>query len=556
MFQPSRRASERALGPTAPPMEPNVSLSPVDLPTPPDDEALAAPPAKLRDASWPSATAPPRKMPLLPAYRAELPGRLPPTQMGLRSYGVGLSSFQLSAERQNASSDTVEDTDMSVDDVFSNTGYTGDRRDKAAPLSDMEDQLTLSPALVPLRGSDESVPTLEPSTARSYPDVLGRSPGSLRRPWLRTVDSASGSLAAGPSSRRTPYNVPSRSPGSMPSQLGPSFAMSMTPSTSYGMRAPRMGPWASYRRSAAHAGAMRPSTSAPLTTPVLYQMYDDEETDDEVSGAVDEEATDDESDVIGMRGYRHGIPVQRAPARTSPMAPLARSLPSQAPFHMGRSPEDASRAQVHMAAAALDRLSMTGYSVPPVPRGSGTLLDDDKRLISRGAPAHESDEVAAIRDRLGGAANCSAFISKLWHLMINPELYGKYIHWSEAGDAIILNSEPDVAAEFAAEVLPKLFKHGNNASFVRQLNLYGFQRVSSSRLLDPAELQAVNAQAGTSRFGPSSSSYNTATELYGAHSSFAHPRFRRGQESWLASMKPRSSKKSKKPAPASTDEAK
>lgn len=35
----------------------------------------------------------------------------------------------------------------------------------------------------------------------------------------------------------------------------------------------------------------------------------------------------------------------------------------------------------------------------------------------------EMGEVNAIRDRLGGAANCSAFISKLWYLMCRPELY-------------------------------------------------------------------------------------------------------------------------------------
>lgn len=83
----------------------------------------------------------------------------------------------------------------------------------------------------------------------------------------------------------------------------------------------------------------------------------------------------------------------------------------------------------------------------------------------------EMNEVNAIRERLGGAANCSAFISKLWYLMCRPELYAKYIHWSESGDSVILSNDPDINNEFAAAVLPKLFKHGNNASFVRQLNV-------------------------------------------------------------------------------------
>ncbi|TKY87771.1 hypothetical protein EX895_003352 [Sporisorium graminicola] len=158
----------------------------------------------------------------------------------------------------------------------------------------------------------------------------------------------------------------------------------------------------------------------------------------------------------------------------------------------------------------------------------------------------ETAQVAAIRDRLGGAASCSAFISKLWHLMINPEQYSKYIRWDEAGTSIILSSEPDVANEFAGDVLPRLFKHGNNASFIRQLNLYGFQRIPSSRLLDAAEMKVAAAKRAEMGGGGSSSTLNTAVQLYGAHSSFAHPRFLRGREELLPTMKPRSSKKPKK----------
>jgi hypothetical protein len=171
----------------------------------------------------------------------------------------------------------------------------------------------------------------------------------------------------------------------------------------------------------------------------------------------------------------------------------------------------------------------------------------------------EMNEVNAIRERLGGAANCSAFISKLWYLMCRPELYAKYIHWSESGDSVILSNDPDINNEFAAEVLPKLFKHGNNASFVRQLNvstcrgsvrcsilirfmqLYGFQRVPSSRLLDAAEARAAKMVV-------SNVNISTALQLYGPHSSFAHPRFKKDQEMLLPSMKPRSSKKTKKTA--------
>ncbi|PWZ01593.1 hypothetical protein BCV70DRAFT_157893 [Testicularia cyperi] len=186
------------------------------------------------------------------------------------------------------------------------------------------------------------------------------------------------------------------------------------------------------------------------------------------------------------------------------------------------------------------------------PPGAGGRSDSNTGASGN---VDETAQVAAIRDRLGGAASCSAFISKLWHLMINPAQYSKYIHWDEAGASIILCSEPDVANEFASDVLPRLFKHGNNASFIRQLNLYGFQRIPSSRLLDPAEMKVAAARRAESGGSAGSATLNTAVQLYGAHSSFAHPRFRRGHEELLPTMKPRSSKKPKKSAGGSNSTA-
>lgn len=71
------------------------------------------------------------------------------------------------------------------------------------------------------------------------------------------------------------------------------------------------------------------------------------------------------------------------------------------------------------------------------------------------------------------------------------------------------------------------------------IQLYGFQRVPSSRLLDTAETHMAREILRRDNI-------STALQLYGPHSSFAHPRFKRNQESLLPSMKPRSSKKTKK----------
>ena len=619
----SRLASQRPMpipGMGAPDMEPNVSHSPIELPTPPDEVALGADntrrhasgkdsagvlyPLFARRSSFEKGMS----SPLASLYRTPQWDHSASSTFryaGFRPFGV--SSFQMSAERRSGEQEeAVEDTDMSVDDVFSASSQRDDRRVRVADMEAVDLQEP-SPVLGPhYLDHEDNIPPLDASSAGGRAPVpVPSAPGSLssRRSSFRSIgspaESAGLAMTPGPSSRRVPYSVPSRSPGPM-GPLSHAYAMSMTPSN--GVSRARVPQWASSR-----SARRTPSRSVALSTsaPSQHAMFafDDDETDED-SGLPDDDATEDEGEPYGRRGsytgpsrspsppyssecgYEDEEAVTRARSRSRPRedaryayagvraaphgfpyarntplgqptrpgirahTPYATSLPARVDRHArglstyepGWPVEDSKqRTQVQMAAAALDRLSMAADV-------------DEKRAETSELPRSidENDEVAAIRDRLGGAANCSAFISKLWHLMINPDLYGKYIHWSEGGDTIILSNDPDVSAEFASEILPKLFKHGNNASFVRQLNLYGFQRVSSSRLLDAAELQAIAAK-GLDRgerapFDKAPTSYNTAAELYGAHSSFAHPRFRRGQETWLASMKPRSSKKPKRTA--------
>jgi hypothetical protein len=63
------------------------------------------------------------------------------------------------------------------------------------------------------------------------------------------------------------------------------------------------------------------------------------------------------------------------------------------------------------------------------------------------------------------------FVSKLYDI-ISSASPSDCIKWGPAGDTIIVTDQ----AAFAREVLPRFFKHENIRSFVRQLNMYGFQR--------------------------------------------------------------------------------
>lgn len=65
-----------------------------------------------------------------------------------------------------------------------------------------------------------------------------------------------------------------------------------------------------------------------------------------------------------------------------------------------------------------------------------------------------------------------AFLTKLWTLVEDPDT-DPLIRWSPSGSSFHVFDQ----ARFSKEVLPKFFKHNNMASFVRQLNMYGFRKV-------------------------------------------------------------------------------
>lgn len=86
---------------------------------------------------------------------------------------------------------------------------------------------------------------------------------------------------------------------------------------------------------------------------------------------------------------------------------------------------------------------------------------------------HESDE---LDPAYGGIAG---FISKLYQALQAPDNGNKHARWTKANgkDMFVIDCIP----KFTETVLPKLFKHCKFASFVRQLNIYGFQRDTDAR---------------------------------------------------------------------------
>ncbi|XP_018426539.1 PREDICTED: heat shock factor protein 2-like [Nanorana parkeri] len=99
------------------------------------------------------------------------------------------------------------------------------------------------------------------------------------------------------------------------------------------------------------------------------------------------------------------------------------------------------------------------------------------------------------------------FLTKIWALVEDPR-NNEYICWSQDGNSFIVLDEES----FAKEILPRHFKHNNMASFVRQLNWYGFHKV-------------MQDESGAARHDKYCSGR------------YQHPFFKRGQEELLAKIK-------------------
>uniref|UniRef100_A0A8C8GHT9 HSF-type DNA-binding domain-containing protein n=1 Tax=Oncorhynchus tshawytscha TaxID=74940 RepID=A0A8C8GHT9_ONCTS len=69
-------------------------------------------------------------------------------------------------------------------------------------------------------------------------------------------------------------------------------------------------------------------------------------------------------------------------------------------------------------------------------------------------------------------SNVPAFLTKLWTLVEDSDT-NEFICWSQEGNSFLVMDEQ----RFSKDILPKFFKHNNMASFVRQLNMYGFRKV-------------------------------------------------------------------------------
>eukprot|EP00299_Pterocystis_sp_00344_P013876 c6840_g2_i2.p1 GENE.c6840_g2_i2~~c6840_g2_i2.p1 ORF type:complete len:215 (-),score=32.58 c6840_g2_i2:750-1394(-) len=70
-----------------------------------------------------------------------------------------------------------------------------------------------------------------------------------------------------------------------------------------------------------------------------------------------------------------------------------------------------------------------------------------------------------------------AFLNKTYDIVEEPSI-NHIISWSDSGLSFVIHD----TTLFCTQILPAHFKHSNLASFVRQLNIYGFQKVGNKNL--------------------------------------------------------------------------
>lgn len=82
------------------------------------------------------------------------------------------------------------------------------------------------------------------------------------------------------------------------------------------------------------------------------------------------------------------------------------------------------------------------------------------------------------------------FPDKLWY-MVNEPKYTQ-IQWNSDGTSIIIPNNHEFIAKVLNNPAKVLFKTKHFASFVRQLNLYGFRKVSEQRKVGQSQPVSTN----------------------------------------------------------------
>lgn len=113
-------------------------------------------------------------------------------------------------------------------------------------------------------------------------------------------------------------------------------------------------------------------------------------------------------------------------------------------------------------------------SSPEVEQGSGGLNGNQEHNNAAGlnSAAGSGAGAVAVTAAQGPKVVQTAFIHKLYNMLEDRSIQ-HLISWSNTNESFVMSPSNDFS-----KVLAQYFKHTNISSFVRQLNMYGFHKVS------------------------------------------------------------------------------
>ncbi|RUS15418.1 HSF-type DNA-binding-domain-containing protein [Endogone sp. FLAS-F59071] len=130
------------------------------------------------------------------------------------------------------------------------------------------------------------------------------------------------------------------------------------------------------------------------------------------------------------------------------------------------------------ASLATTALAKPKLSYSPYPT-KAILYGEQSRAWQDGMDSPNSNgEYNEDHDNDNEGRSISTFVSKLYSLL-EEDTHKQYLRWTENGSRKMFTI--DQIEAFAAAILPHHFKHCKFASFVRQLNIYGFKRDTDAR---------------------------------------------------------------------------
>ncbi|GAA5847141.1 hypothetical protein JCM9279_002704 [Rhodotorula babjevae] len=117
--------------------------------------------------------------------------------------------------------------------------------------------------------------------------------------------------------------------------------------------------------------------------------------------------------------------------------------------------------------------SAQGFAPPPAPKMSSARASEPGAAADEGRPPAQTQE---------GHATATPFITKLQHVLANPA-HHDVIRWNTDGSCVVYQH----SSSRLLEILGKYFRHTSVMSLARQLNIYGFRRLSVGEMLRELE---------------------------------------------------------------------